>query len=63
MTRDELKKSISEAIDEQFPENLDLDGDDLDTVETAVETTLEQATAAIDSAADEEADEDEVEKI
>lgn len=58
-TRDELKQDISKAIDEQFPENVDLDGDDLDTVETAVETVLEQATTAMDGATDEDEDEEE----
>lgn len=60
-TRDELKQDINKAIDEQFPENIDLDGDDLDTVETTVETVLEQATTAMDGAEDE--DESETEKV
>lgn len=57
-TRDELKQDISKAIDEQFPENIDLDGDDLDSVESVVENVLNAATDSMDSAADEE-DEDE----
>lgn len=56
MNRDEIKKDITEAIDKQFPENVDLDGDDLDTVERAVEETLKDATDALDSGNDEDDD-------
>lgn len=56
MNRDEIKKDIAEAIDKQFPENVDLDGDDLDTIESAVEETLKDATDALDSGNDEDDD-------
>lgn len=59
-TRDELKSDIAKAVDAQFPENVDLDADDLDTVEREVNAVLAEATDALDSAnEDEDKDEEE----
>jgi hypothetical protein len=54
MTRDELTKSITEAINDAIPENKELDGDDIDSIEPVVEKVVEDACEAIDSAEDDE---------
>lgn len=54
MDRDRLKKEINDALDREFPENVDLDGDDFDQVETVVSNVCEEAVSAMDSAEDED---------
>ena len=58
MTRDELIDEISEEVKKVLPENLTLDGDDLDTVISTVNDVVNDACAAIDAADEEEGTEE-----
>lgn len=48
MTRDELLEDIAREVRRTVPEDRELSGEDIDTIETTVEDTLENATSAID---------------
>lgn len=48
MTRDELLDNISKEVKTVLPENEELSGDDLETVETTVEEVLQNAADALD---------------
>lgn len=47
-TRDDVIADITSSIKEVIPDNIELDGDDLDTIQSAVEGTLTSVCEAID---------------
>lgn len=61
MTRDELVQDIKEEIEKVIPENKELEGEDIDAIETTIENVLEQSAGALDEAekSDEDAEGDE----
>lgn len=60
MTRDELIGDLKKAVEEVLPENVELDADDLSTVDTALEEVMNNAETVLTD--DEEEGEGEGEK-
>ena len=58
MTRDELVQNLKTELEKVLPDDTELDGDDLDVVESTVKEVLDNACDAIDESNDEAEDDE-----